>query len=113
MGRVQTNFIANLKRFRRRQGLTEEKLAELCNLTCAYIGEIEIGRKFPSHTALDKFSEALRVKPYQLLADENDIEAFDKQELLTQICERLEVVIPTKIRDEVMGFERGNSVDCC
>ncbi|MCF7949343.1 MAG: helix-turn-helix transcriptional regulator [Spirochaetia bacterium] len=107
MDRVQTNFIANLKRFRRREGLSQEGLAELCNLTPAYIGEIEIGRKFPSHSVFDKFSKALRVKPYQLLVDENDFEAFDKNELLSQICERLEERIPAKIKEEVMALKNG------
>lgn len=48
-------------------------LAEKCGTSASYIGEIEIGKKFPSVEMVQKFAEALNIKPYKLFMEENDI----------------------------------------
>jgi transcriptional regulator with XRE-family HTH domain len=40
------------------------KLAECCNVGHSYIGEIEIGRKFPSMDLIEKIAKTLRIEPY-------------------------------------------------
>lgn len=65
-------FINNLREFRRKEGLTQMKLAELCDTSPSYIGEIEIGRKFPSTEMIEKIAETLRIEPYHLF--KNNIE---------------------------------------
>ena len=42
------------------------KLAERCNTSPSYIGEIEIGRKFPSMELIEKIAEILGIEPYHL-----------------------------------------------
>jgi len=42
------------------------KLAEQCDTSPSYIGEIEIGRKFPSTEMIEKISNILRIEPYHL-----------------------------------------------
>jgi transcriptional regulator with XRE-family HTH domain len=59
-------FIQNLKEFRKKEGLTQMKLAELCDTSASYIGEIEIGRKFPSIEMIEKLAGILRIEPYHL-----------------------------------------------
>jgi transcriptional regulator with XRE-family HTH domain len=59
-------FIRNLKEFRKKEGLTQMKLAELCDISFNYIGEIEIGRKFPSIEMIEKLAGILRIEPYHL-----------------------------------------------
>jgi transcriptional regulator with XRE-family HTH domain len=59
-------FIRNLKEFRKREGFTQMKLAELCNTSPSYIGEIEIGRKFPSTEMIERIAKILRLEPYHL-----------------------------------------------
>jgi len=59
-------FIQNLKEFRKKEGFSQLKLAELCDSSPSYIGEIEIGRKFPSTEMIEKIAEVLRVEPYHL-----------------------------------------------
>jgi transcriptional regulator with XRE-family HTH domain len=59
-------FIQNLKELRKNEGLSQMKLAEFCNTSPSYIGEIEIGRKFPSMEMIEKIAEALRIEPYHL-----------------------------------------------
>jgi len=41
-------FARNLKEFRKKEGLSRMKLAEFCDTATSYIGDIEIGRRFPS-----------------------------------------------------------------
>lgn len=45
------------------------KLAERCNTSPSYIGEIEIGKKFPSVEMIDKIAQALRIEPYHLFVN--------------------------------------------
>jgi transcriptional regulator with XRE-family HTH domain len=62
-------FILNLKKFRKEEGISQMKLAEQCGTSPSYIGEIEIGRKFPSIEMIDRIAKALRLEPYRLFVD--------------------------------------------
>ena len=57
-------FIKNLKEFRKKEGISQMKLAEYCDTSASYIGEIEIGRKFPSTEMIEKIAKILRIEPY-------------------------------------------------
>jgi len=46
------------------------KLAELCDTAPNYIGEIEIGRRFPSLGLIEKIGKALNIEPYRFFIDE-------------------------------------------
>ncbi|MDR2393178.1 MAG: helix-turn-helix transcriptional regulator [Treponema sp.] len=37
-----------MKKYRKQSGITQEKLAELCDTAPCYIGQIETGHRFPS-----------------------------------------------------------------
>jgi len=63
-------FIQNLKKFRNKKGLSQMKVAELCNTAPSYIGEIEIGRRFPSLKLIEKIGQVLEVEPYRFFIDE-------------------------------------------
>ena len=56
------------------RGISQMKLAELCDSSTGYIGQIEIGNKFPSIEMIGKLSSALSIKPYMLFLDESDEE---------------------------------------
>ena len=58
---LQDVFISNLKRFRKEQHITQEKLAELTGLSIDYIGKIEVHINKPGLRALIKISKALNV----------------------------------------------------
>jgi transcriptional regulator with XRE-family HTH domain len=66
-------FIHNLKEFRKKEGFSQMKLAEFCNTSPSYIGEIEIGRKFPSTEMIEKIAEVLRIEPYHLFKNRTEI----------------------------------------
>jgi transcriptional regulator with XRE-family HTH domain len=65
-------FIRNLKEFRKKEGISQMKLAEYCNTSSGYIGEIEIGRKFPSTEMIEKIADVLGVEPYHFFMKKTD-----------------------------------------
>jgi transcriptional regulator with XRE-family HTH domain len=73
-------FVFNLKKLRKIEGLSQMKLAEKCDTDASYIGQIEIGRRFPSIELIEKIASALKVEPYRFFMDEssNDCEELDE-----------------------------------
>ena len=57
---------------RKKNNLTQMQLAEKCNTSTSYIGEIEIGKKFPSVEMISNISEALEIRPFELFMEESD-----------------------------------------
>jgi transcriptional regulator with XRE-family HTH domain len=72
-------FIVNLKKFRKKEGVSQMKLAEKCNTAASYIGEIEIGRKFPSVEMIEKIAGALKVEPYRFFKEERSGSAINTE----------------------------------
>lgn len=91
-------FINNLKRYRKENKLSQMALAEKCGTSASYIGEIEIGKKFPSVEMVQKFADALNIKPYKLFMEENDIYVAnlspqERQRLVEKLQESVEEII--------------------
>ncbi len=63
------NLQSNIKKYRLQKGLTQEKLAEFCNISPDYISEIERGKKTPSLKRLIIISDILKVETYKLLME--------------------------------------------
>lgn len=61
----------NVKYFRYKNNLTQEKLAERCDLSPRYISDIENGNGNISIDTLTKLSENLNIKTYDLLKPRN------------------------------------------
>ena len=64
-------LVKNLKYFRRLRNLSQSQLAKACGLTANYIGEIEIGRKFPSADTMEKIVKVLNIQPETLFSQIN------------------------------------------
>ena len=91
-------FINNLKRYRKENKLSQMALAEKCGTSASYIGEIEIGKKFPSVEMVQKFADALNIKPYKLFMEENDIYVANlspqkRQSLVEKLQKSVEEII--------------------
>lgn len=90
----------NVKFFRKRAGYTQQGLAEACEVTTAYIGEIEIGRKYVSLQMIEKLSQCLRVEPWQLFLPpelkEKTLSRLLAEELRETVTLALEDVLPHK-----------------
>jgi transcriptional regulator with XRE-family HTH domain len=70
--RLKDVFIKNLKKYRKIEGISQMRLAELCESSTSYIGQIEIGNKFPSMEMIENMSRALQIRPYLFFLDEFD-----------------------------------------
>jgi len=67
-------FVNNMREFRKKEGISQMKLAEYLDTSPTYIGEIEVGKKFPSMDMIEKIAAILRIKPYHFFinrAEEN------------------------------------------
>ena len=67
IGRVRKEIGANVRRFRKRAGLSQKKLAGKAGLHPVYISHVERGTKAVSVEALWKLSRALRLRMASLL----------------------------------------------
>lgn len=52
-----------------RLNLSQQGLAEKCEVSTTYIGDIELGRKYPSLRTLIKISSVFDIPVYMLLID--------------------------------------------
>lgn len=59
------NLQNNIKKYRLQKGLTQEKLAELCDISPDYISEIERGKKTPSIKRLIIIADILKIETYK------------------------------------------------
>ena len=59
-------FIFNVKYYRYLNNLSQEKLAELCELSPRYIADIETGRHIPTIYKIEKLANAFNIEPYLL-----------------------------------------------
>jgi transcriptional regulator with XRE-family HTH domain len=78
-------FIRNLRKFRNSRGLSQMKLAELCDTAPSYIGEIEIGRRFPSLKLIEKIGRVLNIEPYRFFIDETEKHQSEVDEVISLI----------------------------
>lgn len=86
----QRDFIANLKYYRGQRGLSQARLAELCNCQPGTIGCIESDRQYPSFNLMFKMADVLQVHPADLfLRNASNVmeETYGilKEELLPQL----------------------------
>jgi transcriptional regulator with XRE-family HTH domain len=63
---IREILAANLRENRRKKGLTQEKLAEMADISLRYLAMLELGKSFPSGEVLEKLSKALDIQTYQL-----------------------------------------------
>ena len=79
-------FIQNLRKFRNGQGISQRELAEMCATTTNYIGEIEIGRRFPSLKLIEKISEVLGVEPYRFFVERTNSSQGELEETIALLA---------------------------
>ena len=76
----------NLKKERKKMGLTQEKLAEIADLSSQTINDIEGCRMWVSDKTMIKLAKVLHIEAYQLLiptsSDEPATTEFNNQEKL-------------------------------
>jgi len=89
-------FIRNLKAYRKEEKISQMKLAMECDMALNYIGEIEMGRHFPSMEAVEKIAAVLHIKPYELFMDEIETPREKRKDTRDYLDE-----LPNRIRTEI------------
>ncbi|MFO8065528.1 MAG: helix-turn-helix transcriptional regulator [Spirochaetia bacterium] len=106
MGRLQRVVGRNIKATRKGLGLTQEALAQRIGLSPSFVGELETGSKYPSAVTLERISEALSLRPYQLFLEEHDWELRDRLETVTEMHRELKKRLNSEL-DDVLRRHRG------
>lgn len=73
MKNIKTILGSNIKILRQKNQLSQEKLAEKASLHRTYIGAIERGERNVSLENIALIAKVLKVEPYELLKEKNDI----------------------------------------
>jgi transcriptional regulator with XRE-family HTH domain len=67
---IQELFIINLKAYRKIHKISQTQLADLCDSSTGYIGEIESGKRFPSVNMIERIANALEIESWNLFKNE-------------------------------------------
>jgi transcriptional regulator with XRE-family HTH domain len=65
---VKEILARNLKKHRKRLGITQPELAESAGLSTNYLGMIEVARNFPTADVLERLAAALGIKSNELFS---------------------------------------------
>jgi len=68
MANIKEILAQNLKKHRKRLGITQPKLAESAGLSTNYLGMIEVARNFPTADVLERLASALGIKSNELFS---------------------------------------------
>jgi transcriptional regulator with XRE-family HTH domain len=63
-------FIENLRFWRKKRGLSQQKLSEMVNISPNYLNAVEKGKNFPSPEVIQQISDVLELLPYQLFLEQ-------------------------------------------
>lgn len=63
-------FSCNVKKYRERKGISQEKLAELCGLHRTYISDVERCKRSISLKNIERIAIALNVEIYELFLEQ-------------------------------------------
>jgi len=69
MALLKDIFVKNLKKFRKKSGFTQAKLAEKVNVSTHHIGMIEMSRNYPTFDLVERIANALQIEIYELFLD--------------------------------------------
>jgi transcriptional regulator with XRE-family HTH domain len=90
---LHRNLVYNLKRRRAFLAISQMELAERAGVSAGYVGEVEMGRKYPSAETLERLASALGVKPYRLLMGEEDVADIGGSEAVYEAADLIKETI--------------------
>jgi len=96
----------NIKENRRKNGLSQDKLAEKAGISTPFVAMIEVSRKFPTPDVLDRIAAALNIKTWQLFAVPPPL-GEEMERLHMDIVKNIEQVVAHAVKkaiDENLGI---------
>ncbi len=97
---LETVFRDNLKFYRRRAKLSQERLSVLLDKNINYINMIESGKSIPPLSMIEQISEILQVAPHCFLEPREILVPFDK----LQFAENASILIAEKSREILLDL---------
>jgi len=110
-------FVLNLKKYRKKKGISQMKLAEMVDTSTSYIGEIEINSRVPSLAMVERIAKALKIEPFRLFLDNKGRTSEDQQmdhyleDLSTKERQILAQHIKNRISNEVDKILQPENID--
>jgi transcriptional regulator with XRE-family HTH domain len=90
----------NIKENRRKNGLSQDKLAEKAGISTPFVAMIEVSRKFPTPDVLDKIADALNIKTWQLFTVPPPL-GEEMERLHTDIVKNIEQVVANAVKKAI------------
>jgi transcriptional regulator with XRE-family HTH domain len=104
MASIREVLAANLKEYRRRSGLSQDKLAEQADISCQYLATVETCRKFPTPEVLERLAAALNIETHLL---------FEVPSTPEDALERLHRSVVTDIKQVVRETIKETLTEVC
>lgn len=86
---IKKQFGKRIAQLRKYQNLSQEKLAEMCDINVNSLSYIETGKSFPSYDTFENITKALKVNPKELF---NFAEAIKNEDLIMAINAKVQIV---------------------
>ena len=78
------------------------KLAEYCDTAASYIGDIEIGRRFPSIEMIERIAGVLKIEPYHFFKNKTEnSNNSDTDNLFPLLPNSMKKQIKTQIKTQI------------
>ena len=107
VGSIQSLVGSNIKTYRNRLGVTQQELAERSGLSQSFVADIERGHKFPSPDSIERLSDALQVRPYQLFLAPRDLLDHSSGAGLREHLSQLKSDLSSVIDRSLVPFSEG------
>jgi transcriptional regulator with XRE-family HTH domain len=90
----------NIKENRRKNGFSQDKLAEKAGISTPFVAMIEVSRKFPTPDVLDRIANALNIKTWQLFAVSPSL-GDEMERLHTDIVKNIDQVVTNAVKKAI------------
>ena len=87
-------LVRNMKRYRILLGITQAELAERAGISVGYVGEVEMGRKYPSPEKFEGIARALGLRPFRLIMGPEDVTDAMGPDAVYETAEKLKQAYP-------------------
>jgi len=95
---IKRIFTENIRKYRMLNSMTQQELAEAAGISVSFLCDLESGKKWGTLETMAKISNALRIKPYQLLLpEENKNSDVTLHEDLSELGQFITQTVETKI----------------
>jgi transcriptional regulator with XRE-family HTH domain len=90
-----------MKKYRILLGISQAELAERAGISVGYVGEVEMGRKFPSPEKLEAIARVLGLRPFRLIMGPEDVTDAMGPDAVYETAEKLKKRLSEEIDDFV------------